>query len=440
MILKGSQRGNAVHLARHLMNARDNEHVELHEVRGFIAEDLHGALQEAEAIAKGTRCQQFLFSLSLNPPQGVDVPVENFEAAIEITEQKLGLDNQPRAIIFHEKEGRRHAHVVWSRIDAEKMTAVNLPFFKTRLMEVARELFLEHGWDIPQGLIDHSLRNPLNFSREEWQQAKRVQVDPRLIKAFFQQCWAGSDSAKALQAALEEKGFFLARGDRRSVVAVDYKGEVYALGRWAGVKAKEVRDRLGDGKDLPSVADTKAKIAARMGQKLQDHLRDVEASHRRLNPSLELKRQQMTERHRSERKTLDQKQEARHVAEINARAVRLPKGLSGLWSRITGKYGRIKRQNEYEAWQSYARDQKERDKLVAKQLDERRFLQAVIAKARERQAREISGLRQEIADYLAMRRDTIPCVQEFNERAASERKRPGRWRERGRDSGPEFDI
>ncbi|WP_108483616.1 hypothetical protein [Oceaniglobus ichthyenteri] len=56
MILKGNPRGNAASLAKHLMNVHDNEHVELHELRGFMNEDdLQEALKEAEAIAKGTR-------------------------------------------------------------------------------------------------------------------------------------------------------------------------------------------------------------------------------------------------------------------------------------------------------------------------------------------------------------------------------------------------
>ena len=63
MILEGSQRGGAAKLARHLLDARGNEHVELHELRGFMNEgDSHEALEEAEAIAKGTRCKQFLFA------------------------------------------------------------------------------------------------------------------------------------------------------------------------------------------------------------------------------------------------------------------------------------------------------------------------------------------------------------------------------------------
>ena len=65
MIIKASQRANASNLSRHLLNAQDNEHVELHDLRGFMSDDLHGALKEAEAISKGTRCRQFLFSVSL---------------------------------------------------------------------------------------------------------------------------------------------------------------------------------------------------------------------------------------------------------------------------------------------------------------------------------------------------------------------------------------
>ena len=42
MILVGSQRAGASALADHLMNDRDNDHVELMELRGFMAETLRG--------------------------------------------------------------------------------------------------------------------------------------------------------------------------------------------------------------------------------------------------------------------------------------------------------------------------------------------------------------------------------------------------------------
>jgi hypothetical protein len=108
------------------------------------------------------------------------------------------------------------------------MKAITVSFFERRLMEVSKELHLTHEWEMSQGLIDQSLRNPLNFTRAEWQQARRIQHDPRLIKAMLQSCWERSNSAGALQNALEEHGYWLARGDRRGHVVVDFRGEVYA--------------------------------------------------------------------------------------------------------------------------------------------------------------------------------------------------------------------
>lgn len=147
MILKGNQRGNGRELANHLMHGKENEHVELHDLRGFAAEDLHGAMQEAEAIAKRTRCKNHLFSLSLNPPQDEQVSVERFESAISRIEGEFGLEGQPRAIVFHEKEGRRHCHAVWSRIDGDQMKAIKLDFYKRTLNGIARDLCERSGLD-----------------------------------------------------------------------------------------------------------------------------------------------------------------------------------------------------------------------------------------------------------------------------------------------------
>jgi hypothetical protein len=105
MILKAKERGNAPQLARYLLAMRDNEHVELHDVRGFISDDLIEAFGEADAIARGTRCEKHMFSMSFNPPEGANVSIEDFEKAIEQVEAKLGLEGQPRAIVFHEKDG-----------------------------------------------------------------------------------------------------------------------------------------------------------------------------------------------------------------------------------------------------------------------------------------------------------------------------------------------
>ncbi|WP_084794178.1 relaxase/mobilization nuclease domain-containing protein [Pseudoponticoccus marisrubri] len=444
MILKGSQRGNAAKLARHLMNERDNEHVELHELRGFVSdEQLLDALLEAQAVAKGTRCQQHLFSLSLNPPTDERVDVEHFETAIEMVEQQLGLDGHPRAIVFHEKEGRRHAHAVWSRIDSETMTAKNLPFFKRRLMEVSKELYLQHGWDVPKGIVNQALRNPLNFSRAEWQQAKRAMADPQLVKAMFKQAWQSSDNAETLKAALEEKGFFLARGDRRGVVALDYQGEVYALARWSGVKAKDVKDRLPDVNKLPSVQERREEIAKRMSAQLQKYAVEINKAYHRKHPSIEFKRTQLVERHRDERKALDDRQRARWEQETAVRAARLPRGMGGLWSRITGKYSRIRTQNELDAWQCYCRDQAERDGLVSRQLDERQQLQRAVKRVRDQRSKDIADLHLELSAYLSMQRGhaaTAKVKADIAKQPETPKKDKSRERDRSRGPGPDFNL
>jgi hypothetical protein len=133
----------------------------VHEARGFVSESVLGALKEAQAISKGTRRRQYLFSLSLSPPRTEAVRAELFEKALDAVEDKLGLNGQPRVVVLHEKEGRRLCHAVWSRIDADMMTAEPLAFFKTKLRDISKQLDLEHGWQIPKRLMDSKARDPV---------------------------------------------------------------------------------------------------------------------------------------------------------------------------------------------------------------------------------------------------------------------------------------
>jgi len=258
MFLKGNQRANGRKLALHLLNVEDNEHAVVHELRGFLADYLIDAFKETKAISLGTKCQQYLFSLSLNPPQFVKVSVEEFERVIGEIERRMGLTGQPRAIVFHEKKGRRHAHFVWSRIDVDQMRAINLSHYKLRLRDISRELYFEHGWEMPAGLQKAQDRDPLNYSAEEAGQAKRVKRDPTDLKKLLKTCWDSSDSKSAFANELAEHGFCLARGDRRGFVSVDARGEVYSHSRWLGVKTKDLTARLGDFVDLPDVEEAVA--------------------------------------------------------------------------------------------------------------------------------------------------------------------------------------
>lgn len=397
MILKASQRGGARQLAVHLLRMDENDHVELHDLRGFMAADLDGALHEAYAISLGTRCQQFLFSLSLSPPETAKVPVDVFEGAIADIEAKLGLAGQPRVIVFHEKQGRRHAHCVWSRIDADTMRAINLPHFKLKLRDVSRDLYMEHGWRMPAGLVNSAEADPRNFTRAEWQQAKRAGRDARELKEAFQDCWAISDSRKALAQALAARGLYLARGDRRGFVAVDMRGEVYALARWTGLRTRDVEARLGNPDDLPTVTQTKAGIADLFAGMLGRHLAEARAEQERSLQPLRQRRDVMRLDQRDARSALDDRQASRTRQESNLRAQRFRTGLRGLWDRLTGHHARTRRENEADALTAADRDRTERDALVQDQLDERRSLQRELTQVRALHEAEVADILRDAA-------------------------------------------
>lgn len=373
MILVGNQRGGGRDLAAHLLSS-DNDHVTVHEVRGFASDNVHGAFQEAYATSKGTRCKQFLFSLSFNPPPRENVSTETFEDAIARAEEKLGLTNQPRVIVFHEKEGRRHAHAVWSRIDIEDMKAVQMSFSHRKLQDLSRELYLEHGWRMPDGLADKSRSDPRNFTLDEWQQAKRQDQDPRTIKTALQDAWAVSDNKAALVHALKERGFHLARGDRRGYVAVDHNGEAYALARWAGVKTKDVRARLGEPDALPSLDDAKAQFAKDMRPALHRWERELQERIDAQHTRYETHKRGLIERQTAERQALFDGIEERRIRDTQARQERFRTGLAGFWDKLRGEHRRLREENEKDAYDSLLRDRRQKDDLVFSQLKERRAL------------------------------------------------------------------
>ena len=444
MILVGNQRGGARDLARHLMKP-ENERVEVAELRGFVADDLDGAFQESYAISRGTQCKQFLFSLSLNPPKDAEVSDDQFMAAIAKAETKLDLKDQPRAVVFHEKRGddgklRRHAHAVWSRIDIEEMKAVPLSHSKRKLQDVSRDLYLEHGWTMPRGLAVTGERDPRNFTLAEWQQARRIKEDPREIKAAFQDAWAISDSKAAFDHALKERGYWLAKGDKRGYVAVDRHGEVHSIAKRVGVRTKAVRERLGDMNALPSVADAKIELARAMQAKMADFQREVAEREEHEREEATRKREALKARQRAVREASREAARLRQQAEEQDRVKRLRGGLLGLWDRIRGERKRTLERNTQEAETARQRDKTERDRLAAAQLTQRRAVVKERVQERETNKRVTRDLTDDAKVFRRMESDA-ETERTARKEAFKERRRTSeRPRRRGRArDGPEME-
>nr|WP_306266979.1 Ti-type conjugative transfer relaxase TraA [Pararhizobium sp. IMCC3301] len=378
MILKGSERGNARQLADHLLNVMDNDHVDVHRLQGFIANDVHGAFEEIHAISKATNCKKFLFSLSLSPPSNEMVRVEDFEAVIDQAMERLGLADQPHVIIFHEKNGRRHAHLVVSRIDTKKLRAITLSFYKERLNALGREIYLSHGWDMPDGFTDRIINDPLNFGLEEWQTSKRAKRDPKALKSIMRDCWARSDDQVSFEAALKEQGFWLARGDKRSFVAIDHKGTIYSLSRWLGVKPQELKTRLGTPGALPSIEERLTEISATFDGAQGDKAEAAETNYADQMDGLQQQRQRIVERQRLERLDLKSIQQSRRIEEAKARSLKLNTGIRGLWDRLTGNHQKFIAENKAILESTAARDRLEQQELIEGHKGERQQLQTHI--------------------------------------------------------------
>lgn len=402
MIFYASQRANAAELAKHLLNTAENDHVTVHEVRGFATHDLTEALLEIAAISKGTRCKQYLFAISLNPPEEADVTIEGFEAAIEEIERRLKLVDQPRIIVFHEKKGRRHCHVVWSRLAVSRhtlgrMVAIPMNHFKRKLQEISYILFLKNGWKLPAGMRRKEDKSPFALSREEYRQAVRLSEDAQALKGLFKALWEQSDSKAAFASALEAHGFFLAQGDRRGVVAVDLNGKVYSLSRWIGVKAKGLAARLGEPEKLPITEQARRFIAERMTENLRRYQQSIKKQSAQKRQPLVRELRELVRQQRQERQALIDTQNTRRITETRLRLSRFAVGTRGLWERATGEHERKRRANAAEVQACLSRDRKELHTLIRSQLKERQALEQTLRFYREEETQENLRLRRELA-------------------------------------------
>jgi hypothetical protein len=355
MIPKASQRGGGRQLATHLLNEFDNERVHIAEIRGAMAADLHGAFAEWRAQSGGTRCLKYLYSLSINPdPDQGPLTRAQYLDFIERTEKSLGLEGQPRALVFHIKHGREHCHAVWSRINVEKSRAVQLSHDRPKLMSVVREFARDHGLELPAGLRSKNRdRDQSRQEREnlqENQQEERTGITKAQRRAEITAAWKESDSGKAFVLALERKGYFLARGDRRAYVVIDSLGEIHSLARYidgvrtpalvARLAAAFPLDRLPDPKSAKEYARRKreAKLVFKRDfvQAAQARRTQLLAAHQQRRAMLAKKRGTLEARHGAEREALREAHEDTERGIVATRLVRRSRGIIALLARVTG--------------------------------------------------------------------------------------------------------
>ncbi|MGI1678754.1 MAG: relaxase/mobilization nuclease domain-containing protein [Cellvibrionaceae bacterium] len=399
MIIKASARSGARNLANHLASTKDNDHVTIHEVRGLVGQSLQAAFLEIDASSHATRCEKPLFSVSFNPPIGAEVTHDQFEKAFNQLEQKLGLVDQPRIVVFHEKEARRHAHVVWSRIDVDKSKAIHMSHFKTKCTDISRGLYLEHGWELPKGLERKQDRDPFQVSIAEWQAMKRKDIDPRDIKQLSQDSWQSSDNLSSFKLALEERNLFLARGDKRGFVVLDHQHNVYSLSRVGGIKTKELKARLGAPDQLYGIEKVSGYIRKSMTKEVLGRIDALKARHKTESQPLKDKKAQLVFRQRAERRELSDEQRVKRHLLIKSGRDKFRRGVRGIFDRVSGRHKRLTLINRKKGELLKARQMESREKLIFRQNRERSELQKSIVALRHQHRQERTLLAKRVHEY-----------------------------------------
>ncbi len=431
MIPFGSRRALGQDLATHLQNAQDNERLEVAQVRGAVARDLHGAFAEWEAQALNlTRCTNYLYSLSINPDQRQGrLSKEQYLDYIDRAESRLGLSGQPRAIVFHVKKDkngipREHCHVVWSRIDAERGKAVHIAFDYDKLMMVTREFAHDHGLKLPKGYYrDKGQERPKNrqLTLYEKNQQDKGGLSREQHMAQVTAAWRKRDTPRAFVRSLEDMGYILATGTR-DYVLVDLYGNMNGLPKLIDdkkVRIKQVREFLGKEfpKDsLPTVDEARALAAAhrhaaelfrsneeRAAREAREQERREELQ-RRQQPrrqAVQQKAEVLADRQRQARQEFSERQKEawaalRHGFLQESRRIKIeraanrPKGLAAFLGRITGvelitkKVQQYRDRTRYAAYVTQKRDLTQRQQREAREFDRRQALETLTMERRLR--------------------------------------------------------
>lgn len=269
MILKSSARGGALDLALHLSNAIDNERVTIKSVSGATSDSLYDAFKEWDIIASQSKATKPFYSLSINPdPHQRDWTDQEWDKAIATIEQELGLKDQSRAVVFHDKLGasgieRRHCHVVWSRINGHTLKAIPYSHDRYKLQRLAKDLAKEFELDLRWSKetqrenqkryendhsYDHAKSHGLNRDTESREQRQETLTT----------LWEQHTDKESFVIATRQAGYIIAQGDRRGFVVVDKENQIHSLARQVrSAKTKDIKARLGDPMDYPTLEQAK---------------------------------------------------------------------------------------------------------------------------------------------------------------------------------------
>jgi len=275
-------------------------------VAWFHVENAAGIEDERAAIGlmidtarQSKRCEKpvYAFSLAWHPEQQPE-RAEMIEAAREAL-KVLEMQDHQALFVAHNDTAHRHVHVIVNRVHPETGFAKNNYRDQQKLSAWAleQERAQNRIYCTAREVRANAREMTEALAREGLQEARQGPQKTRYVDNTLAECWTRSDGGRGFQAALEAKGWGLARGDRKEAVlmAVTPSGRAFAIlrelnkGLPQGQKITNAAfdRRTADLKreELPSVAQVQAALRAAGPRKEQAQTQEPERSEQRAPPN-----------------------------------------------------------------------------------------------------------------------------------------------------------
>ncbi|MCP4282868.1 MAG: AAA family ATPase, partial [Gammaproteobacteria bacterium] len=271
MIPKGKSgrgfKGAANYLLHDKGGATTSKRVEWTQVENMRSDQSKRAWQEmlwtsnhAEELKRATgqkmtgrKAEKPVYHLSLSWAKDETPTQDEMIAAGKGALKSIGLEKHQALYVCHNDEPQPHIHILVNRVDHETGLMNTLSRSNRKLSAWAMKYELRQG----KVLCEKRLEN--SHKLEQGNQ-------PRHKDQNIKEAWERSDSGKAFEQALAEKGYVLAQGTKRIVVVDPYGKVMNPTRHLYGVKAADIRARLTDldTAHLPKAdAVRKLQIAAR---------------------------------------------------------------------------------------------------------------------------------------------------------------------------------
>jgi hypothetical protein len=222
-----------------------------------------------DTARQSRRCEKpvYAFSLAWHPDEETPDKAHMIETARKAL-AALGMQAHQALMIAHTDTAHPHVHVIVNRVHPDTGKAINLYKDQEKLQAWALDYERTHGKVYCQARVFNALARQV-AKEQDGRPAPRRYVDNTLAE-----CWSRSESGRSFKAALEAKGWGLAKGDRKEnvLMAVTPSGRAFSvlrelnkgLPKGQSIKGADFDRQTADLKreDLPSVAQVQAALRA----------------------------------------------------------------------------------------------------------------------------------------------------------------------------------